>query len=135
MARKKNAQPKNVEPEEESQEVPEAEPEFARDEDDVEAELAEAQSPGKPMSKTAAAKAAIAEGHESPQEASAWIKREFGIDMAPQHFSAVKSQLKKKERAAEFAADEPPAKRGRKPAGDAIEESPRKAAGDESDLL
>jgi hypothetical protein len=66
------------------------------------------------VSKSEAARTAIAEGIEAPQDAVAFIKTRFGIVMDPQHFSAVKSQMKKKEGV-------PPAKRGRKPKSQAVE--------------
>jgi hypothetical protein len=50
-------------------------------------------------------------GHDSPEEGVSYIKRTFGIDMDRQHFSAVKSQMKKK---AEAGAA-PKGKPGRKP--------------------
>jgi hypothetical protein len=62
--------------------------------------------PAKAVSKAEAARAAIDEGYESPVQAVAWIKTRFGIDMTPQHFSAVKSQTKPKEDSA------PPAMKG-----------------------
>ena len=49
----------------------------------------------KKVSKAQAARAAIAEGIESPKAAVAYIKERFGLDMAPQHFSATKSVLRK----------------------------------------
>src|SRR4051812_1874734 len=87
MARKKTAAPKHVEPEEESQEAPEEEPEA---EDEPEAGE-------KGLNKSQAARAAIDAGYEKPGEAVGYIKREFGIDMSPQHFSAIKSNYKKKQ--------------------------------------
>ena len=65
---------------------------------------------GEQMSKSAAARAAIEAGHDSPEQGVAYIKRTFGIDMDRQHFSAVKSQMKKKPEGA------PKGKPGRKPA-------------------
>ncbi len=56
-----------------------------------------ARSPRKAVSKSDAARAALDAGHAGPQEAIAFIKKNFGIDMSPQHFSAVKSIVKKKE--------------------------------------
>jgi len=52
---------------------------------------------GRSMSKSAAARAAMAAGIESPQEASQFIRARYGIEMSPQHFSAVKSQMRKKD--------------------------------------
>ena len=71
------------------------------------AKKAAAEEP-KSISKTDAVKAAIAAGKEMPTEGVQWIKETHGIDIDPQHFSAVKSQARKK-------AGSPPAKRGRKP--------------------
>ena len=80
MARKSTkAQPQHVEPEDESQEPPE--PKAAT---------------RKVASKAEAVRQALSAGFEGPQEGTAYIRQEFGIEMAPQHFSAVKSQLKKK---------------------------------------
>ena len=56
-----------------------------------------ARSPRKAMSKSKAARAALEAGHSSPQAAVAYIKKNFNIEMSPQHFSAVKSNVKKKE--------------------------------------
>lgn len=86
MAKKKSA-PKHVEPENESQDVEEQEAVEAR----------EPESGGKGMTKTEAIRRALAAGHEGPQEGTAYIRREFGIEIAPQHFSATKSQLKSRE--------------------------------------
>ena len=90
---------------------------------------------GKAITKSAAASEAIAQGIESPQKASAFIKERFGIDISPQHFSAVKSQIKKKE-----ASSAPKAKRGPKPksaeaAKDYLAPPPKNPASGEPDLL
>jgi hypothetical protein len=77
-----------IEPEEESQEVTEEEPEV---EEDGEPEVAGR----KGMNKSKAARAAIDAGYEKPVEAVAYIKRQFGIDMNPQHFSSIKSNYRK----------------------------------------
>jgi hypothetical protein len=66
---------------------------------------------GGTMSKSAAARAAMEAGHDSPEEGVSYIKRTFGIDMDRQHFSAVKSQMKKKAE----AENAPKRKPGRKP--------------------
>ena len=83
------------------------------------------------VSKSDAARAALSEGIAGPQEAVAFIKKQFGIVMAPQHFSAVKSQLKKR-----AASGAPRGKPGRKPksAGSLALPTARRGA-DESDLL
>lgn len=87
MARKKTAAPKHVEPEDENQDVEEPEAE----------ETNSTSSHGKAMTKTEAIRRALAAGHEGPQDGTAYIRREFGIEVAPQHFSATKSQLKSRE--------------------------------------
>ena len=69
-----------------------------------ELERKEPEASGDTPNKSQAARAAIDAGHEKPSEAVAYIKESFGIDMNPQHFSAIKSQYRKKQ-----------AKRGRKP--------------------
>jgi hypothetical protein len=116
------------EPEEESQEAPEEE-EDREEEDDQE----ETKTPGGTVKKAEAVRQALAAGHDSPPEAVAFIKQRFGIDMAKQHFSAVKSQLKKRE--AEGGGE--PKKRGPRKT-EAVEGNvappPKKAAG-QPDLL
>jgi hypothetical protein len=47
------------------------------------------------ISKSEAARRALAAGYDNPQEALAYIKGQFGIDMGPQHFSTIKSSMKK----------------------------------------
>ena len=134
MARARTAKhpaPAEVEPEEISQEVPEDEPE-AEEEDEPEA--AE-----KGLNKSQAARAAIDAGYEKPGEAVSYIKSEFGIDMNPQHFSAIKSNYRKKQE-----GEKPKAKPGRKPKSAAPSQAvegylappPKQApVGGETDLL
>ena len=62
------------------------------------------------VTKSEAARVAIREGYDTPKKAVAFIKNRFGLDMNPQHFSAVKSIEAKKSGLTR--------KRGRKPAGD-----------------
>src|SRR4051812_14267357 len=50
------------------------------------------------VTKTEAVRQAVAAGVGSPGAAVDYIKDKFGLDMSRQHFSAVKSQLKKKDR-------------------------------------
>jgi len=74
MARKKTAAHRHVEPEDERQ--------------DIEAqEAVEAQEPeadgGKSMTKTEAIRRALAAGFDGPQEGTAYIRKEFGIEIAP----------------------------------------------------
>ena len=116
-----------VEPEDESQEVPDP-------------KAAPKAAPAREVaSKTDAVRQALAAGFDGPQEGTAYIRQEFGIEIAPSHFSAVNSQLKKK--AGTDAADGRKGKRGR-PKGStskAVEgylaPPPRPAASGGSDLL
>lgn len=104
MARKKTAAPQHVEPEEQSQEIPDQEP-------DVEEEAAdEPDSAGKPMSKADACRALIAEGITENEDAVAAARSRFGIDIKPTDFSLYKSKEKKKRGEAA-----PKARPGRKP--------------------
>jgi hypothetical protein len=48
------------------------------------------------ISKTDAVRAAIAEGHESPDDGIAFIKSRFGIEIGKPMFGSYKSQLKAK---------------------------------------
>jgi plastocyanin len=77
------------------------------------------------ISKSAAAKFALAEGYASPGDAVEFIKKRFGIEMDKQHFSAVKSQLKKKEAGAS----------GRIHTEGYLAPPPRSRKGDEPDVL
>jgi hypothetical protein len=79
-----NPSPAPIEPEEESQEVPEV------DEEGVPGITGE-----KGMNKSKAARAAIDAGYEKPVEAVGYIKRQFGIDLNPQHFSSIKSNYRR----------------------------------------
>src|SRR4051794_37951770 len=47
------------------------------------------------VKKVDAARAAIAAGMDSPADAVEFIRKRFGIEMGPKHFSAIKSLLKK----------------------------------------
>jgi hypothetical protein len=67
---KKAAKPKHVEPEEESQELPEEEPET---------EDNEPETGGKAISKAAAVRDALEQGEESPDDGVAYIKKIHGI--------------------------------------------------------
>lgn len=102
MARKKTAAPKHIEPEDENQDVEEPETEGQND---------EPEASGSGMNKSQAARAAIDAGYEKPGEAVAHIKAAYGIDMNPQHFSAIKSNYRK----AQGGAKAPKGKPGRKP--------------------
>jgi hypothetical protein len=62
------------------------------------------------ITKAEAVRRALADGKESPPVGVAYIKEQFGIDIAPQHFSTQKSQLKNR------AGVKVKGKRGPKPA-------------------
>jgi hypothetical protein len=49
-----------------------------------------------PMSKTAAVRAAIAEGVDKPSDGVSYVKEKFGVDITAQYFSIIKSQTKLK---------------------------------------
>lgn len=76
-------------------------------------------SHGKAMSKAEAIRTMMAEGIDNPSAASAEIKKRFGLDVTPQHFSAARSQMKSK-------AGTKKGKPGRKPrqAAEAAESRP-----------
>jgi hypothetical protein len=59
------------------------------------------------VTKTQAARAAIEAGYEKPTEAVGYIKDRFGIDMNPQYFSSIKSQMKKKDGGARQGGKKP----------------------------
>lgn len=63
-----------------------------------------------PTSKSDAVRMAIAAGFDGPQVGAGYIQSQFGLDVSPEHFSAVKSADKKK-----VLTDEPKGKPGRKP--------------------
>src|SRR3954469_25545467 len=98
MARAKKA-PQHVEPEDESQSI---------------AGL-EAQEPGEDerpkVSETDAIRAALAEGAESPEGGTDFIRKRFGIEISKSHFSGKKSQIKKKDTAASRRGRERPGPR------------------------
>jgi hypothetical protein len=64
---------------------------------EVELEAGGPAEAGGSISKTEAVRRALAAGKESPDEGLAFIMEQFGIEMAKPHFSAVKSQQRKKQ--------------------------------------
>ena len=78
MGRPKKSVPKHVEPEEESQEILEEEPEAEE----------------KTISKAAAVRDALEQGEESPEDGVAYIEKVHGIEMTRQTFSSYKAQQK-----------------------------------------
>lgn len=66
------------------------------EEQDVEGDEGDdgAEAGDRPRSKAGAARATLAEGITVPKQASAHIKKKYGIDISPQQFSAEKSRLK-----------------------------------------
>jgi hypothetical protein len=86
----------SIEPGAISQEVPDEKPEGGLE--------TSSESGGNGPNKSEAARKAIVAGYEKPVDAVAYIKRTFGIDMNPQHFSAIKSNYKKKHAGAKAGA-------------------------------
>lgn len=80
-----------------------------------------------PTSKSDAVRMAIAAGFDGPQVGAGYIQSQFGLDVSPEHFSAVKSADKKK-----ILTEEPKGKPGRKPK---IDTPPQPAVDGEVDLL
>jgi hypothetical protein len=102
MARPRTAKPQPVEPEDESQELPEPE------------------AGGTTISKAEAVRQALAQGNDSPEDGTDFLKRIYGIDMTRQMFSSYKAQEKarqaKKQVGSKPASNAPEqAKRGPKP--------------------
>jgi hypothetical protein len=79
MARKKSPTPKHAEVEEESQDSPEGQAGRGR------------------ITKSEAVRRALADGVDQPADGVAYIRDNFGLEMGPQHFSAVKSAHLKKQ--------------------------------------
>ena len=97
----------------------------------VEEDLTEESGSGKAMSKAEAARQAIASGYAGPQEGSAYIKQAFGMDVSPQHFSAIKSNMKKSSGTKTAPKSQPSAKRGR-PVGSGLAHHPTPAKSTDS---
>lgn len=118
MARKRT-KPQPVETEDISQEIPEEEPEI--DEPEVNGAI----------SKVDAVRRALAEGADTPEDGTDYIRKTFGIEMTRQHFSSTKSQLKSR------GAKKGDGKPGRKPRSmEGILSPPKtRAANGEGDLL
>ena len=92
---KKKAVPKHGEPEGPSQEISDEEGAvagFNREHGDE----PEAAAGGKAIKKAAAVREALAEGHGSPDAGTAYIKKTYGLEINPQHFSSIKSNYLKK---------------------------------------
>lgn len=94
MARPRKAASQHVEEEDASQEIEELE---ATEPDDEEDDEPEADEPRGKVTKAAAIRAAIAAGKDSPDEGIAFIRDRFGLDVSKQHWSASRSQFKRKE--------------------------------------
>lgn len=132
MGRK--ARPLYVEPEDESQEIPE--PEHAP------VAVSNGRSEKK-VSKSDAVRAAIRADVGKPDEGVDFLRREFGIEMTKQQFSTLRSKLKPSDTQAAATQPKPKGKPGRKPKAKpslAVEgylAPPPKPArsGDEADLI
>lgn len=75
-----------------------------------------------PTSKSDAVRMAIAAGFDTPQIGAGYIRSQFGLDITPEHFSAVKSADKKK-----VLAESPASKTRRKPKV-GVEDEPARTA-------
>ena len=122
MGRPKKSAPKHVEPEDESQDLPEEEPEIEEEEADESEPVAAQPS----MSKADACRAALAAGIETTEEAMEFTRSKFGVEIKPTDFTLYKSKAKG---AAASSRKAEPAKRGRKPkAAASPEPAPSQAA-------
>lgn len=91
MARKSTKPERHLEPEDESQDIEALEAtEPDEDEEDDDADQPK-------MSKVDAIRAALAAGKESPDEGTSYVRDHFGLEISKTHWSATKSQLKRKE--------------------------------------
>ncbi len=84
---KKKAAPAPIEPEEESQELPEEEP----------ARVLETAPPSDTMSKADACRAALAAGIDTAEKAQEFTRSKFGVEIKPTDFALYKSKGKKAE--------------------------------------
>jgi hypothetical protein len=103
VGRPKKSVAKHIEPEYESQDVPDEEPASV-----IETEPVAAQPT---MSKADACRAALAAGIETTEEAMEFTLKKFGVEIKATDFTLYKSKAK----AAAAAPKSAPAKRGRKP--------------------
>ncbi len=104
MGRPKKSAPAHIEPEFDSQDVPDEEAARTLEPNPL---------PNGVVSQTDAARAALDAGYEKPGEAVKYIMDKFGIDMNPQYFSAIKSRTNATQRDGEAKKEK--AKPGRKP--------------------
>ena len=88
MGRPKKSALSPIEPEEESQEIPEEEPEVQEEADEPEP----AHAPTATMTKADVCRALLAEGLTENEEAVAAAKSRFGIEIKPTDFSLYKSK-------------------------------------------
>src|SRR4051812_35305020 len=79
---KKMPGPKNIEPGEGSPNTPEP--------------ADETYGNTAPASRSEAVRKALEAGFEGPQEGIAWIRQQFGIEISPSHFAAVKATERRK---------------------------------------
>ena len=110
MARRAKSSPGPIEPKSGSRDIPDEEPAAVIEPEDDELEAAN----GRGMNKSQAARGAVDAGYEKPAAAVEYIKEEFGIDLNPQHFSAIKSGYLKRQGETK-PAKKAAAKPGRKP--------------------
>lgn len=87
------------------------------------------------VSKAEAIRRAIADGYDSPDKGTDYIKSTFGIEVSKAHFSANKSKLKSQD-GSKSVTTTVKVKRGRKPRIEGLVAPPAKAiSGSEGDLL
>lgn len=139
MGRPKKVAPKHVEPEFESQDVPDEEPVRV-----IEAAPKASKPSYQPIaSKAEAVRQALAEGNDSPEDGVGFIQSRYGIEMTKQTFSSYKAGQK----ARDAKPGAPKGKPGRKPKviaerggsivdnGFVAEPLRPRAVGEEGDLL
>lgn len=110
------AKPRHVEPENESQEIPEPEARAPK--------ASQKASPPPAVSKAEAVRQALAAGKDSPADGTGYIKSAYGIDMEKQAFSSYKAQAKAREAKQSGGTT---AKPGRKPKASPAELRPEPA--------
>jgi hypothetical protein len=136
MARTRTAKhPKPVEPEEESQEIPDEEPATTPVPQGGFETHGRTGSDPTPVSKADAVRAALKEGLDAPGDIAEFIKAKYGIELPKQMISSYKAQQK----ARDAKKEAPKPKPGRKPRTPAVENyvapPPKKAGDGEVDLL
>ena len=114
---------------------PEAEPEVSEDAPEPEPATDNPEPAAKGRkSKVEAVRIALRQGYDTPEAGLDFIRRRFDIEMTRQHFSATKSQIRKKERESGSEEDAPAPVR-RKPLIEGYVAPPPKPPGEPDVLL